>query len=187
MRKKLADIGLKLVVAGALLTTVLSFPQGVERFEKVSLWDKLPKDGGWCLIGTREEKYASLIDEASAEFGVPKPLIAAVIMAESAFDPLAISPMGAMGLMQLMPDTWKALGGSGSPFNPRNNIRMGAKYLGELLGMFRGNLRLVLAAYNAGPGAVIKSGGVPSHRETRRYVPRVLDYYREFIRSKDFA
>lgn len=128
-------------------------------------------------------KYERLINDASEEFNVPVPLIAAVINAESGFNPHVVSRAGAMGLMQLMPATWNSLGGSGSPFNPSHNIRLGTKYLRELLDQYRGNLRLTIAAYNAGPGAVSRYGGVPPYRETRRYVPRVLKYYEDYKKS----
>lgn len=125
-------------------------------------------------------KYKGLMSRAAEEYNIPISLIAAVIKAESDFNPYAISNAGAMGLMQLMPRTWADLGGIGSPYNPGHNIKMGTKYLRELLDQFDGDLQLTIAAYNAGPGAVIKSGGIPSYRETRRYVPRVLSFYRKY-------
>lgn len=131
-------------------------------------------------------KYEDLINQASDEFDVPVPLIAAVIKAESDFDPYARSHAGARGLMQLMPATWAELGGIGSPYNAGMNIRLGTKYLRELMDQFRGNLRLTIAAYNAGPGAVKKFRRVPPYRETRRYVPKVLAYYREYKRIMSY-
>ena len=127
-------------------------------------------------------KYKKLIHQASEEFNVPVPLIAAVIRAESGFNPYAVSRTGAKGLMQLMPGTWSEMGGIGSPFNAGMNIKLGTKYLRMLMNQFRGNLRLTIAAYNAGPGAVQRYRRVPPYRETRRYVPKVLSYYRKYRR-----
>lgn len=128
-------------------------------------------------------KYEKLISQAAEEYNVPALLIAAVIKAESDFDSYAVSKAGAMGLMQLMPETWAELGGVGSPFNPGNNIRLGTKYLRELMDQFRGNLSLTIAAYNAGPGAVMKFRSIPPYRETRRYVPRVLKIFRNYRKT----
>lgn len=119
------------------------------------------------------------IFQAAAAYGVDPALIAAIIQVESSFNPNAHSPKGAMGLMQLMPATARSLG-VWSPFNPVQNINGGTRYVRELIDLFQGNIYLVLAAYNAGPGAVQKYGWVPPYRETREYIPRVLHYYRHF-------
>lgn len=131
----------------------------------------------WCY-----RRYGNFITRASEKYDVPATLIAAVIKAESNFNPYAVSGAGAMGLMQLMPATWAELGGIGSPFNPGQSINLGTKYLKELLEKFGGNWALTLAAYNAGPGAVMKYGCIPPYEETRRYVPRVIMFYRNFMR-----
>ncbi len=117
------------------------------------------------------------ISEASAREGVDAKLVEAVIAAESAFDPWALSHKGAQGLMQLMPDTADRFN-VGNVWDPADNIAGGTAYLGTLIEMFGGNLSLVLAAYNAGEGAVAKYGGVPPYNETRQYIDRVLTYYR---------
>jgi soluble lytic murein transglycosylase-like protein len=104
-------------------------------------------------------------------------LVKAMIYVESRENPNAISPKGAMGLMQLMPGTARALGVE-DPFRPGDNIRGGVQYLADMVERFRGRLDLALAAYNAGPGAVEKYGGLPPYPETRDYVTRVMDAYR---------
>ncbi|MCI5066513.1 lytic transglycosylase domain-containing protein [bacterium] len=102
-----------------------------------------------------------------------KELIRAVIHAESAFNPKAVSPKGATGLMQIMPFHFRRLGIT-EPFNPKQNIRGGSRILSELQGRYRGNTKLILAAYNAGEEAVRKYGGIPPYRETQNYVKKVL-------------
>ena len=104
-------------------------------------------------------------------------LVLSVISAESSFDPRARSHKGAIGLMQLMPDTARELG-IDDPWDPESNIRGGTRYLRQMLDRFGQDLELALAAYNAGPGAVERNGGVPPYRETRNYVQRVLSRYR---------
>ncbi len=106
-------------------------------------------------------------------------LVKAIIRAESNGNRLAVSRKGARGVMQLMPFTSKRLKVS-DPFDPVENIEGGVKYIKELLGTFRGNVVHTVAAYNAGPAAVKKYGGVPPYEETRVYVRRVLDYYRQY-------
>jgi soluble lytic murein transglycosylase-like protein len=103
-----------------------------------------------------------------------------VITVESGYNPRARSRKGASGLMQLIPATAKRFGVT-NVWNPLDNIRGGARYLRELLGMFNDNMPLALAAYNAGEGAVMRSGNaIPPYPETRRYVPRVLEYYERY-------
>jgi hypothetical protein len=113
------------------------------------------------------------IREAAERNGVSPALVEAVIRVESAFNPWAVSPKGAQGLMQLMPRTASALGVRDS-FNPRQNIEGGVRHLRYLLDRYPGNLSLALAAYNAGEGAVDYYGGVPPYAETRQYVQQVL-------------
>jgi soluble lytic murein transglycosylase-like protein len=130
------------------------------------------------------KRYADMIAKVAQEQKLEPALLHAVITVESAYNPQAKSPKGATGLMQLMPDTAKRYGVT-DLLNPLENLRAGARYLRDLLGMFNNNLRLVLAAYNAGEGAVIRSGNaIPNYPETRAYVPRVLQHY-ELYRSLD--
>ena len=121
--------------------------------------------------------YAAQVAAAAAEHDLPEALLHAVIRAESNYDPLAISGRGAIGLMQLMPDTARELGVA-DPWDPAANIRGGARYLKRLLALFDNDLQLALAAYNAGPGAVLSRGrSIPPFAETRRYVPSVIEHY----------
>jgi soluble lytic murein transglycosylase-like protein len=116
--------------------------------------------------------YDDLIEEAAAQFDVDSDLIHAVIQAESSFNPLAVSSVGAQGLMQLMPVVQEELGVT-DPFEPRQNIMAGTKYLKRLLDRHDGDVALALASYNAGPGNVARYRGVPPFRETRNYVKKI--------------
>ena len=120
----------------------------------------------------RLDAYRDEIAAAASEFGVDQALLRAIIHAESAFNPNAVSVKGAQGLMQLMPGTASDLGVA-NPFNASQNIRGGAQYLGGLLKQFNGNERLAAAAYDAGPQNVQKYNGVPPFDETQVYVQRV--------------
>ena len=134
------------------------------------------------LRGKESAAFDQLIRESCQRHGVEFALVKAVIKAESAFDPLALSRAGARGLMQLMPDT-AALHGVTNMHDPRDNIDGGVRHLRLLLDRFRGNLTLTVAAYNAGPEAVARYNGVPPYEETQEYVQRVLQY-RESYRQR---
>ena len=121
--------------------------------------------------------YQSLISEASQQVDLDPHLVMAVIKAESNFNPLAVSPKGAMGLMQLMPATAKEMGVD-NPFDPAENIRGGMKYLSRMLNLFNQDVSLALAAYNAGPLRVMEHKGIPAITETRNYIQQVLNYYK---------
>jgi soluble lytic murein transglycosylase-like protein len=112
-----------------------------------------------------------LADTAADRYGLPRELVRSVMAAESGFQPLAVSPKGAIGLMQLMPGTAQALGAN--PYDPAQNVDAGARYLRDLLAKYNYGLRHALAAYNAGPGAVDKYNGVPPYRETINYIGRI--------------
>jgi soluble lytic murein transglycosylase-like protein len=118
----------------------------------------------------------SLIQRLAQQYSVDPHLVRAIITVESNFDPHAVSRSGAQGLMQLMPDT-AARYRVEDPFDPQANIEGGIRYLRDLLRLFPSDLRHVLAAYNAGEGAVQQYGGIPPYPETQRYVERVLTLY----------
>lgn len=125
-------------------------------------------------------KYDHLISKASEKYNVESALVKAVIKAESNFNHQAVSPKGARGLMQLMPATATSLQVRDS-FHPENNIEGGVRYLRYLLNLFKGDLSLALAAYNAGEAAVTKNHySIPPYRETQNYVQRVLYYFSQY-------
>ena len=124
------------------------------------------------------QPYAELVSAAATANQLPAALLHAVIQAESAYDSGARSPKGAGGLMQLMPDTAREMGVK-NVYDPKANIQGGAKYLKRLMTLFDNDISLAVAAYNAGPQAVLSRGGViPPFAETQRYVPSVLRQYR---------
>lgn len=118
-------------------------------------------------------QWRPVIDAASKATGVPAAILEGVMYAESNGDHTSVSPVGALGLMQLMPDTAKDLGVN--PHDPYQNILGGAKYLRDQYAQFH-DWRKAVAAYNAGPGAVMKYGGIPPYKETQAYVKRIEDY-----------
>jgi len=118
-----------------------------------------------------------LVEAAARKNGLPPNFVHSVLRAESGYKPDAVSPKGAIGLMQLMPATAKAYGAD--PHDPGQNVEAGAAYLRELLIKYDGDARRALAAYNAGPGAVDKYNGVPPYAETQTYIERVLRGYKK--------
>lgn len=124
----------------------------------------------------RYSRYDALIDEAARLYQLPESFIRAIMRVESDFNSTVVSRAGAMGLMQLMPATAQSMGVL-DPFDARQNILGGARYLRILANRFSGDLVLTVAAYNAGEGAVEKYNGIPPYDETQRYVRRVLKHY----------
>src|SRR5690606_33261765 len=129
--------------------------------------------------GRHYHRFDSFITEAATLYQLPPTFVRAVIKVESNFNPTVVSHVGAMGLMQLMPRTAQSMGVR-DPFDPRQNILGGTRYLRILANLFGGDLVLTVAAYNAGQGAVMRYRGVPPYDETRRYVRRVLTHYYAF-------
>jgi soluble lytic murein transglycosylase-like protein len=136
----------------------------------------------WARVALNLDAYKDVIREASLESGVDEAFIRAIIQAESAFNPRAMSLKGAQGLMQLMPGTANDMGVLDA-FDPAQNIRGGARYLGLLLRNFNGDQRLAAAAYNAGPGAVQHYNGVPPFAETQVYVQRVGELLQRYTKA----
>ena len=152
--------------------------QGVLHFSNV------PNDRRYVRIeekkrsAPRVRSYDLLIVEAANAHGVPPALVKAVVASESSFNPKAVSAKGAQGLMQLMPATARSLGVE-QPLHVEQNLDGGVRYLRSLIDRY-GDWSRAIAAYNAGPTAVDRYGGVPPYAETRQYVDRVLTYYRRY-------
>lgn len=127
-------------------------------------------------IDQKTRPYLGHINKYSKQYGVDENLVRAIIRQESCFKPKAKSRVGAMGLMQLMPGTAEYLGIKNA-WNPEQNIRGGVKYIHRQLKRFSGDIRLALAAYNAGPGAVLKYDGIPPYKETQNYVGSIMEEY----------
>jgi len=152
------------------------------------LYLKSPKGhrsgGGYAVMPSdtstdRFTRYDEWIRQAAILYQIPEELIRAVIMCESNYDPRAVSPTGAQGLMQLMPETGLRMTVRDA-FDPRENIFGGTRYLRILANMFNGDLELTIAGYNAGEAAVVRYAGIPPYEETQGYVTRVLGYYRRY-------
>lgn len=168
----------------------------VDKHGRIHLSDKPAHDGykrivrtwkGWkeAQVAYRDsaknrKRYAPAIDSVAKQNRLPRALVHAVITAESAYDPNAVSHAGAVGLMQLMPGTAERYGVRNRK-DPLANVAGGTRYLRDLLKMFDNNLVLALAAYNAGENAVIKYGNkIPPYEETQTYVQRVLKFYNNY-------
>ena len=175
----------------------------VDKHGRVTLTDKPPHTGYKRLVKTwkgwveqksfskvayknflkNQKKYSDTIAHYAKLYQLPKPLLDAIISAESAYDPNAISTAGAVGMMQLMPATAKRYGVSNRK-NAHENINGGSRYFRDLLVMFDNDLKLALAAYNAGENAVIKYGHqIPPYKETQNYVRKVLQYYKKYLQT----
>jgi soluble lytic murein transglycosylase-like protein len=191
------------VVARPAMADIFTFKDenGVVHFTNIPNGDKryklLRKEGdnpapnlswsrpsSWLPSEALIRQYSPIIERASLAYGVEKALVHAVISAESGYNPYAISRAGAIGIMQLMPDTAKRYGVKNS-LDPVQNIDGGVRYLKDLLVMFNGNIELAVAAYNAGENAVVRYGNrIPPYAETVQYVPKVLGFYRKFQTKK---
>jgi hypothetical protein len=171
----------------------------VDKQGRVSYTDTPPHDGyvrlnkswkGWTLsrpdsgggygnYKRNKKRYSVYVDAAATRYNVDKPLVHAIIHAESYYNPVALSSAGAVGLMQLMPATARRFGVRDRQ-NPEQNINGGVRYFSELMALFKGDLSLSLAAYNAGENAVKRYGRIPPYPETQNYVRKVLKLYSRF-------
>ena len=131
-----------------------------------------------------ERLFHEIVLKAAKEYEVDPALVKAIIFAESSYNPLAVSKKGAKGLMQLMPRTAAFLGVKDT-FNPENNIFGGVKYFKQLVTTFNGDIKLALAAYNAGRRIVKKYNGIPPYKATKAYVAKVLKYYESYKREME--
>ncbi|MGQ9629609.1 MAG: lytic transglycosylase domain-containing protein [bacterium] len=143
--------------------------------------EQKPEEPEWQEVSTYTPRTLGITDYIniySQKYNIPPRLVDAIIRAESGYNPYAKSPRGALGLMQLMPDTADEMGVE-DPFDVEQNIEGGTRYLRRMIDRFNGNLHKALAAYNAGPENVDKYGGIPPFQETRDYVRRVLRFFEE--------
>jgi len=193
-----ACIALALVLAGHAPPAAADIYKYVDKYGRVTLTDRPDRSGyqklvktwkGWMPRGSYKgnpnfakdrEKYTPAIADAARRHNLPPALVHAVITAESAYDPQAVSSAGAVGLMQLMPETAQRFGVANRK-DPVANVAGGTKYLRLLLDLFKNNLTLAVAAYNAGENAVIGHGHkIPPYQETLQYVKKVLKYYKDY-------
>jgi len=131
----------------------------------------------------QNKKFDKIIKAVAEKHNLEASLIHSIIRAESDYDPHCVSSKGALGLMQLMPETARIYG-VGNPLEPRDNIEGGVRYLKDLINLYNGRTRFVLAAYNAGQTAVKKYGGIPPYPETRNYIEKVMTSYpKSFIKT----
>ncbi len=184
---KVAEEVISSMLWGLLILTILLLPTAGRA-------DSLQRAGDWLVIDNTllgkfvlpsspfarpiSSSFPELVGDVAKEHGIPPELVQSVIRAESNGNAQALSPKGAMGLMQLMPETAKEYGVS-DPFDPIANLRGGVQYLGDLLREFSGDLSLALAAYNAGPSAVRKYQGIPPFPETKAFVQKVKEQYQQ--------
>jgi hypothetical protein len=151
-----------------------SFPaSSVMRISSQSVVQVAPSTTCAFHTSSQHASLAEQIEHVALEQGIAIKLLQAVAQTESGFAPCALSPKGAMGIMQIMPETARDLG-LANPWDSQQNLTAGAKYLRQLLARYNGDLRLALGAYNAGPGQVDRAGDVPPIPETQEYVQKVL-------------
>lgn len=161
---------------------VLQAPKSSASFAESNFSDTLDEIKGAVSgdfnsgVLTCSEELNTYFQEAASTYGIDVKLLKSIAYAESNFNSDCTSSAGAMGIMQMMPETAKSCGVT-DPYDARQNILGGAKFFSNMLNRYNGNVSLALAAYNAGPGNVDKYGGIPPFKETQNYVPKVLNYY----------
>lgn len=174
------SVSLSNVPADDRYTLLIAAPPGPTQLPLAPLVTAVPAARRNGASALRSDPYAGFIEAAARAHGVEGALLHAVVSVESSYNARAVSKKGAIGLMQLMPQTAKRYGVVDA-FDPQQNLDGGAHYLRDLLRRFDNDLQLALAAYNAGEAAVTRHGHrIPPFDETRRYVPLVLDYYRRY-------
>lgn len=189
-KRRLLVVWYILLVLLAVDVTVIAIARYLAAGYRQAVWDEFNSSAGkWQEV--EKVPYADIINRYGKLFQFNPQITAAVIQAESSFQPRVVSRAGAYGLMQIIPDTWKHVNSrvnicngrhagectTECYFNPELNIGIGTAYLNEMLQRFKGNMVLALASYNAGPGAVERYGGVPPYRETQEYVERIVGYW----------
>jgi len=180
---RMAEIRQKMGIAEPESTPAFQIPSGEPGIQgqigKAGGFAPFNPMGGGATVTPQETpaNIKAMIQKAASDNNVDPALLDALVATESDYDPSAVSNKRAVGLTQLMPDTARSLGVA-NPFDPAQNLQGGAKYLSQLISRFDGNITNAVAAYNAGPGAVDRHGGVPPYKETRNYVDRVLSLYR---------
>ena len=147
---------------------------GIQRSDQIIIRNSFNNFVNRASLGLAKLKFKAAIEQASKEHDIDPKIINAIIEQESGFNPKAVSSKGALGLMQLMPQTAKGLGVK-NPLDAVENIRAGTKYFSSLLNRYHGNVTLALSAYNAGPSNVDKYGGIPPFNETKKYVRKIID------------
>jgi len=169
---------------------------GIVHFTNAPQYTSRPNKQSWSFyrkelrptrttaVGPLVHSYQAMIREYARAYRLEEAMVKAVIKAESNYNPQSLSSKGAQGLMQLIPETARLMKVS-DPFDPAENIRGGSNYLRLMLDQFSGNLDLALAAYNAGPNAVQRHGGIPPYAETRQYVQRVRRYLDQYRHNGD--
>jgi soluble lytic murein transglycosylase-like protein len=174
--RPLLGLALSVVVCGAAHAQIYRY---VDEKGLIHLTN-IPRAGmravGKPAVLAAPQRYREYVEEAARRYQLSAELIHAVILTESGYRPDAVSPKGAVGLMQLMPQTARRYGVTDIR-DPAQNIRVGAQYLRDLMERFDHDLELSLAAYNAGEAAVMRHGGIPPYAETGEYVKKVLDHY----------
>lgn len=191
LKKFSTGLALALILAWGLLGVAAAEiymyvdENGVRHFSNVPTSSRYefaaPEIDGYSPARNGAERFDAYIKDAANRYGLEFALVKAIVQVESNFDPAAVSTAGAVGLMQIMPANFTEFR-LRDPYEPRANIMAGARYFKSLLNRFNNDLRLSLAAYNAGPGAVARFNGVPPYPETRNYINRVMGQYTRYKR-----